>query len=164
MLGESIETSGSDPRRAGESVREVGTNPFIVGNKAAEGNRFYEIIKNHQDRIQLYQLNTGGIGEIILQAEDGTKVTRRKVTRVEIPEMAGIIRGIARGNIQWSEDPHFGTQIPIKVPNVDMKRFDLRRYYSPEQIEHYIQSLQKERIEYLSKFPDLKKEIRETIK
>jgi hypothetical protein len=45
-----------------------------------------------------------------------------------------------------------------------MNRFDLKRYYSPEQIEEYIQSLQKERIEYLSKFPDLKKEIRETIK
>jgi phosphoenolpyruvate carboxykinase (ATP) len=163
MLGESIETSGSDPRRAGESVREVGTNPFIVGNKAAEGNRFYEFIKKNQNKIQLYQLNTGGVGEIILRAEDGTKVTRRKVTRVEIPEMAGIIRGIARGNIQWSKDPYFGTQIPTKVPDVDMKRFDLRRYYSPEQIEHYIQSLQNERIEYLSKFHDLKKEIRETI-
>ncbi len=77
--------------------------------------------------------------------------------------MAGIIRGIARSDIQWGEDPYFSTQIPIKVPNVDMNRFDLKRYYSPEQIEQYIQSLQKERIEYLSKFPDLKKEIRKTI-
>ena len=78
--------------------------------------------------------------------------------------MAGIIRSIARDDIQWGEDPYFGTQIPIKVPNVDMNRFDLKGYYSPEQIDQYIQSLQKERIEYLSKFPSLKKEIRETIK
>jgi phosphoenolpyruvate carboxykinase (ATP) len=32
MLGESIETSAGDPDRAGESIRVVGTNPFIVGS------------------------------------------------------------------------------------------------------------------------------------
>jgi hypothetical protein len=29
MLGESIITSAADPTKAGQSVREVGTNPFI---------------------------------------------------------------------------------------------------------------------------------------
>ena len=32
MLGESIESTGGDPKRAGESVRVVGTNPFIIGD------------------------------------------------------------------------------------------------------------------------------------
>ena len=34
MLGESIETSAGDPARAGESVRVVGTNPFVIGATA----------------------------------------------------------------------------------------------------------------------------------
>jgi len=163
MLGESIETSGSDPRRAGESVREVGTNPFIIGDEAEEGNRFYKFIKEHEDKIQLYLLNTGGVGEIILKAEGGSKVVKQKVLRVEIPEMAAIIRGIARGEIEWTDDPNFDTKIPKKVPGVDMKKFDLKRYYSPEQITYYVQSLKKERIEYLSKFPKLHPTITATV-
>lgn len=164
MLGESIETSGSDPRRAGESVREVGTNPFIVGDETEEGNRFYEFIKKHEDKIQFYQLNTGGVGEIVLRAEDGTKIVKQKVVRVEIPEMASIIRGIARGEIEWADDPHFGTKIPTSVPSVDLKRFNLTRYYSPEQISYYAQSLRKERVEYLSKFTNLNPAIAATVK
>ncbi|PIU65890.1 MAG: hypothetical protein COS84_06305, partial [Armatimonadetes bacterium CG07_land_8_20_14_0_80_40_9] len=120
MLGESIETSGSDPKRAGESVREVGTNPFIVGSEAEEGNRFYEIIKSHPQKIQCYLLNTGGIGEIREETEGGVKVVKQKVTRVEILEMAAIIRGIARGTITWAKEPYFGTQVPERVEGVDM--------------------------------------------
>jgi phosphoenolpyruvate carboxykinase (ATP) len=159
MLGESIETSGSDPRRAGESVREVGTNPFIIGDEAEEGNRFYKFIKAYEDKIQLYQLNTGGVGEIVLRAEDGSKVVKQKVLRVEIPEMAATIRSIVRGEIEWTDDPYFGTKIPSKVPGVDMKKFDFRRYYSTDQIVYYVQSLKKERIDYLSRFPRLHQNI-----
>ena len=37
MLGESILTSAADPTKAGQSVRSVGTNPFIVGSQGDEG-------------------------------------------------------------------------------------------------------------------------------
>ncbi len=47
MLGESVETSAGDPTQAGKSKRVVGTNPLIIGPKAEEGNRFYNILKNH---------------------------------------------------------------------------------------------------------------------
>lgn len=33
MLGESIQTSAGDPSKAGESIRVVGTNPFIIGSE-----------------------------------------------------------------------------------------------------------------------------------
>ncbi|MCL4459114.1 MAG: phosphoenolpyruvate carboxykinase [Chloroflexi bacterium] len=155
MLGESIESSGSDPRRAGESVREVGTNPFIIGNEAAEGNRFYEFINRHPEKVQCYLLNTGGVGEIMEEGEGGAKVIRRKVVRVEIPEMAAIIRGIARGDIEWVEEPHFGTLVPKKVEGVDMSRFDPPKFYSQEQIDAYVSKLRRERIEYLESFPSL---------
>ncbi|MGQ9543599.1 MAG: phosphoenolpyruvate carboxykinase [Candidatus Bathyarchaeia archaeon] len=159
MLGESIETSGSDPRRAGESIREVGMNPFIIGDKAEEGNRFYDFVKRHESKIQFYQLNTGGVGEIMIKTEDGTRVIRQKVVRVEIPEMAAIIRGIARGEVEWTRDPNFGTWVPAKVPGVNMERFNLKRYYTPDQITYYVQELKKERKEYLTKFPKLYPEI-----
>lgn len=44
MLGESVETSAGDPSRVGEPIRVVGTNPFIVGSKGEEGNRFHNVI------------------------------------------------------------------------------------------------------------------------
>lgn len=130
MLGESIETTASDPRRAGESVRVVGTNPFIIGDEAEEGNMFYEFLKRHADKIQCYLINTGGVGEIREETEEGIRVDKQKVTRVEIPEMAAIIRGIARGNIEWEPEPYFGVQVPKKVEGVDMTKFDLAKFYS----------------------------------
>lgn len=61
ILGESILTSAADPTKDGLSVREVGTNPFIVGSKGEEGNIFYDILKKNPG-IQCFLLNTGGFG------------------------------------------------------------------------------------------------------
>lgn len=160
MLGESIETSGSDPKRAGQSVREVGTNPFIVGNKGLEGNRFYDIIKGLGDKVQCYLINTGGVGEIRETNEEGVSIVKRKVNRVQIKEMASIIRGIARNNIEWVPEPYFGTLLPEAVEGVDMDRFKLEKWYSIEQIEDMVQQLKKERKEWLNSFPELSEEIK----
>jgi len=46
--------------------------------------------------------------------------------------MAAIIRNISRGNIEWVEDPYFGTQIQKEVEGVDMKRLDPSTYYTDE--------------------------------
>lgn len=156
MLGESVESSGSDPRRAGESVRVVGTNPFIVGDEAAEGNRFFEILKANAAKVQCYLLNTGGVGELIERKPDGAKTVVRKVLRVEIPEMAAIIRNIARNAIEWVEEPHFGTLVPKRVEGVDLTRFDLAKFYSPAQIDELVVALQRERTDYLAAFRGLK--------
>jgi phosphoenolpyruvate carboxykinase (ATP) len=155
MLGESIETSAGDPRRAGESVREVGTNPFIVGSEAEEGNWFYEFVKKNQDKIQCYLLNTGGVGEVMQKNNDGTKVLRQNVTRVEIPEMAAIIRGIVRGTIEWKVDPNFGVLVPKKVEGVDMAKFDLSKFYSKDQVDAYVSELKGERVAWLEQFKEL---------
>lgn len=160
MLGESIESSGSDPKRAGQSVREVGTNPFIVGSKGQEGNRFYEILKGLGDKVQCYLINTGGVGELREINEEGISIIKRKVERIQIKEMASIIRGIARNNIEWIPEPYFGTLVPKEVEGVDMERFKLEKWYSIEQIEEMVQQLKKERKEWLNSFPELYEEIK----
>lgn len=155
MLGESVESTGGDPKRVGESVRVVGTNPFTIGDEYEEGNRFYKFIKKYPTKVRCYLLNTGGVGEIIEKAADGTKVVKQKVLRVEIPEMASIIRGIARGTIEWEKEPHFGTLVPKKVEGIDIKKFDLSKFYSKGQIRAYVSKLKQERVEWLSQFKGL---------
>jgi len=155
MLGESIESSGSDPRKAGQSVRIVGTNPFLIGDEAQEGNWFYDFVKSHEDKVQCYLLNTGGIGEIRVAVEDGVPLVKQGVTRVQIGEMASIIRGIAKGTIDWTDAPLWKVQVPKKVEGIDISRFDLPKFYLPKTIEDYSGNLKRERIEYLEKFPNL---------
>jgi len=155
MLGESIESSGGDPRRAGESVREVGMNPFIIGDPAEEGNRFFELIQRHPERIECYLLNTGGVGELVEQQPDGAKQLKQNVTRVEIAEMASIIRGIARHAITWVPEPHFGTQVPQAVEGVRYDRFALEHFYTPQQITTLVEQLKAERRTHLQQFPTL---------
>ncbi len=155
MLGESIETSGSDPRRAGESVRVVGTNPFIVGSEAFEGERFYEILKKNKEKIKCYMLNTGRVGEIREIQPDGTKVLKKKVNRIPIKEMASIIRGISRNSIIWETEPYFGTMIPKKVEGVDMQKYNPAKFYSPKKLKELIENLKRERREYIAKFKNL---------
>ncbi|HYB92887.1 MAG TPA: phosphoenolpyruvate carboxykinase [archaeon] len=154
MLGESIETSAGDPRRAGESVREVGTNPFIVGDEAEEGNWFYDFVKRHRNKVQCYLLNTGGVGEL-MDEENGKKIVRQNVVRVEIPEMASIIRGIVKGSIEWQSEPYFDTIIPKKVNGVDMAKFDLARFYTQEKIDDFVKKLKTERMTWLNGFKGL---------
>jgi phosphoenolpyruvate carboxykinase (ATP) len=153
MLGESVETSAGDPRRTGESVREVGTNPFIVGDEAYEGNWFYDLLKRHSAKIQCYLLNTGGIGEV-REGGEGNRILKQ-ATRVEIPEMAAIIRGIVKNSVEWKRDPYFGTWVPRKVNGVQMTNFDQSKFYSQEQINAYVDKLKRERVEWLERFKNL---------
>ena len=135
MLGESVHTSGSNPRRAGESIREVGTNPFIIGDEAFEGNRFYEILCNNADKIDCYQLNTGGVGEILeVDERTGERIPTQQVKRVAIAEMAAIIRGIVREEIEWEDEPIWGTQLPKAVEGVTLDSFNPHHFYTQEQI------------------------------
>lgn len=163
MLGESIESSGSDPRRAGESVREVGTNPFIIGDEAQEGNIFYDFVKRHPDKIQCFMLNTGGVGEVVTRDLDGSRHVRQRVTRVQIPEMAAIIRGIARGTIEWEEDPYWMVQAPKSVEGVDIDKYRIEKFYDSDQIDYLVGELRLERSQYVERFPGLDPVIKKAI-
>ena len=163
MLGESIETSAGDPRRAGQSVRVVGTNPFIIGDEAAHGNWFYDFLKANESTCQCYLLNTGGVGEITERDSEGQPVTKQSTLRVAIPEMATIIRGIVGRTIEWESEPQFGTLVPASVDGLDMGKFRLDNFYNREQADEYVTKLREERREWLARFPRLGKEIAEAL-
>jgi phosphoenolpyruvate carboxykinase (ATP) len=155
MLGESVESSGGDPRRAGESVRVVGTNPFIIGSETEEGNWFHEFLQRNGDRVECYLLNTGGVGEVMEKDENGHKHVVRKVTRVDIDEVAAIIRGISRDTISWKREDAFGTLVPEGVEGIDLSRLDPRRFYSEDEIQEMVIALRNERAVHLSRFSGL---------
>ncbi len=138
MLGESIITSAADPTKAGQSVREVGTNPFIVGSEGEEGNLFYRIIKANP-KVQCFLLNTGGFG--------GQKI--------KIQDSAAFIREIARSRVEWRKDETWGYEVPAAVPGVDLARYEASRFYKSEEIAAFTEALRAERIAWLAKFKDL---------
>jgi phosphoenolpyruvate carboxykinase (ATP) len=137
MLGESIETSAGDPSRAGESVRVVGTNPFIVGSEGAEGNRFRDLIEDLD--VDCFVLNTGCLGD---HSKD-----------ICVDDSVVLLREIARGTVEWTDDEATGLTIPRSVPGLDMGRFAV-----PDHVDDYerkLRDLQAERRAYLSQFDDL---------
>ena len=159
MIGESIETSAGDPKRAGESIREVGTNPFIIGDKSYEGNWFYDFVKRHEGKVHCYQLNTGGLGEVIEKQPNGTKVMKRKVQRVEIPEMSSIICGIVRGTNTWGKDKYWNLEVPTSVQGMDLSKYDVEKFYDVDDIIKQVSELRCERVDYIEKFNTLDKAI-----
>jgi phosphoenolpyruvate carboxykinase (ATP) len=147
LWGESTHSYASQPLKAGESVRIVGTDPFIVGSRAKKVNRFYEIImtlvNNYPGKLKFMQYNTGGIGEIIETSEEnGQKKKRliRKVNRVPINLMANIQRGDIRGANLY-EKGRLGTKEIVRCEGESLDEWDIQRFYSEEQIQGYIKNL-----------------------
>ncbi len=145
MLGESIETSAGDPSRAGESIRVVGTNPFIVGPEGEEGNIFRDLIDALD--AECYVINTGYLGA--------------KSKDIGVTESVTVLTEAARGTIEWTDDERIGLTIPESVP-----RLDIEEYYVPDHVEDYdeaVAALRAERREYLAQFDELREEIRDAV-
>jgi phosphoenolpyruvate carboxykinase (ATP) len=145
MLGESIETSAGDPTKAGEPIRVVGTNPFIIGSKGEEGNRFLELIKKAD--VECFIINTGKVGNVNSKS-------------IEIEHSVAILREIAKGNIEWKMDEKIGLSIPVYVQGIEIEEF-----YPPDYFEDYSEIwrvLKEERKEYLLEFSKLAKNLTET--
>lgn len=152
MLGESIETSAGDPTKAGQPKRQVGTNPFIVGAEADEGNRFLEILRRNPN-MECYLLNTGSVGK----KDDfaGVKIT--------IEHSTTIMKQIARGAIKWTVDPDWGYLVPVEVPGIDYEPLEPRQYYTEDVYQARSDQLRRERRTWLAKYPGLAPEIRAAI-
>ncbi|MEM0360209.1 MAG: phosphoenolpyruvate carboxykinase [Candidatus Diapherotrites archaeon] len=147
MLGESVESSAGDPTKAGQSVRVVGTNPFIMGKPGFEGNLLVEILAKNQ-AMECYIINTGFVGEGSERA------------KVRVPDTVGFIERAARKAIEWVEDKELLLEIPREIVG---SPFDPRSHYSKEEFAEKILKLRLERKEWLERFPELKPEIKKEI-
>lgn len=163
MLGESVETSAGNPARAGESIRVVGTNPFIIGDEGEEGLWFYRFLKKNEGKVQCFMINTGGVGEIAERLPDGKRIVKRRAVRIQIPETASIIRAIARGEVEWKKEKYFGTLTAVKVEGVDLEKFNPEKYYPPEEIERQMEKLKAERRSWLNQFETLIEPIKKAL-
>ncbi|MCJ7478647.1 MAG: phosphoenolpyruvate carboxykinase (ATP) [Candidatus Nanohaloarchaeota archaeon QJJ-7] len=142
MLGESVKTSAASEEEAGEAVRVVGTNPFIIGSRGEEGNRFLELVESVD--ATCYLLNTGDVGGEEIGVEETVK----------------ILRAIVSEEIDW-EELEEGLEFPKEVPGVDISRF------RPEEnvggYKEKVEELREERRSYLKGFEDLEERIIEAV-
>jgi phosphoenolpyruvate carboxykinase (ATP) len=154
LWGESSHSFATQPAKAGESVRTVGTDPFIVGSRARKVNRFRDIImslcERYPGKVKFFQYNTGGMGEIIEVKEtpEGQKKNViRKVKRVPIPMMAAIQRGDLRGTNTYKKGI-FGTNEVVVAEGSDLSEFDPCKYYDQAQINAYVSEIVQGRREF----------------
>ncbi|MFC2022455.1 phosphoenolpyruvate carboxykinase (ATP), partial [Chloroflexota bacterium] len=111
-----------------------------------EGNILLSFLRNNPD-IHCFILNTGKVG-----GEDrGQKITHKDSLK--------ILEMIARDKIVWKKDEFWGYEVPVHIPEVDLSRFDLSNYYTEEQIQEMSKDLKLERLEWLSQFRRLDRDV-----
>lgn len=150
MLGETQGTSAGGAEEAGKFLRVPGTNPFWPDDHDHQGNRFLELMGDHH--LDVYLMNTGRVGGS--DEVDGSE-------KVRIKHSSAIVKAIAEGKIEWTEDADFGYQVAKSVPGIDDDDAVLRPkelYEKLDRAEEYgkiVDTLKSERTEYLRKYPGL---------
>jgi phosphoenolpyruvate carboxykinase (ATP) len=157
MLGETKGTSAGGAAEAGKSLRVPGTNPFFPLLHAYQGNRMLELMKSSP--MDVYLMNTGRIG-----GDDKDERSRK----VRIQHSSAIVKAIAEGTIQWEKDPDFGYLVARSVPDLDDRDYLQPRalYERQGRVDEYRQLVEKynrDRREYLRKWPGLSPEIVEAL-
>ncbi len=167
LWGESTHSFATQPEKAGESVRVVGTDPFIVGAQGRKVNAFYDIVMDlthrHPGKVHFVQYNTGGVGEIIDEDRaTGKKTLVRKVTRVPLDLMAALQRGDLRGTNEYRKG-RLNTEEVVTCEGVDLTPYDPANFYDEAQIKAYIHDLVEGRRAYTEVIAaqGLRKEIRD---
>jgi phosphoenolpyruvate carboxykinase (ATP) len=160
MLGETQGTSAGGAEEAGKFLRVPGTNPFFPDDHDHQGNRFLELMAEHQ--LDVYLMNTGRVG--------GPDSDERS-EKVRIKHSSAIVKGVAEGTIEWTEDPHFGYQVAKSVPGIEESDAGVLRpkdlYDSQDRRDEYekiVERLKSERVEYLQKFPALSEGIVDAVR
>jgi phosphoenolpyruvate carboxykinase (ATP) len=155
MLGETQGTSAGGAEEAGKSLRVPGTNPFFPDDHDHQGNRFLELMEEHE--LAVYLLNTGSVG--------GPAGGERS-HKVRIPHSSAIVKGVAEGTIEWERDPDFGYLVASHVPGIDKEDEAVLRprelYEEQARTDEYgriVAQLKEEREAFLRGFPALSDDI-----
>jgi phosphoenolpyruvate carboxykinase (ATP) len=160
MLGETQGTSAGGAEEAGKFLRVPGTNPFWPDDHDHQGNRFLELMGEHQ--LDVYLMNTGRVGGS--EEVEGSE-------KVRIKHSSAIVKGVAEGTIEWVDDPDFGYQVAASVPGIEESDSAVLRpkelYESQGRGDDYakiVETLKGERVEYLQKYPALSDEIVDAVR
>lgn len=155
MLGETMGTSAGGKDEMGKAMRVPGTNPFFPHLHADQGNRFLEILNSHP--MEVYLLNTGWVG-----GPEGHPDSKK----VKIPHSSAIVKALAEGTIEWTDDADFGYQIAAAVPGISAEEIDILQprglYARTGRSDDYraiVRRLREERAATLLKYPTLREEI-----
>jgi phosphoenolpyruvate carboxykinase (ATP) len=167
LWGESTHSFATVPAKAGETVRIVGMDDFIIGAQGRKVNAFYDIamdlVARYPGKVHFAQYNTGGVGEIIeVDKATGKKKLVRKVTRVPIDLMAALQRGDLRGTNEYAKG-RLGTEYVVRCEGGDLAAYDAKNFYSDEQIEAYVADIVDGRRKFTEEIAaqGLRKDIRE---
>ncbi len=159
MLGETTGTSAGGKAEEGKFLRIPGTNPFFPLRQGFQGNRLKELLENIN--MEVYIMNTGRVGG---------KEDVEGSLKVKIKHSSAIVKGIAEGTIKWVKDEDFGYEIAEQVPGIDREDIYIlqpkKLYEKQNRIDEYnsiVKRLKQERYEHLKKYPDLEKEILESL-
>jgi phosphoenolpyruvate carboxykinase (ATP) len=153
MLGETTGTSAGGKAEEGKFLRVPGTNPFFPLRQDQHGNRILELLDSHP--MDVYLMNTGRVGG--KEGDEGSK-------KVKIPHSSAVVKAIAEGTIEWTDDPDFGYETTVSVPGIDDEELlEPRRLYERQgRMDEYrrmVERLKSERVEFLGGFPGLDEEI-----
>jgi len=97
--------------------------------------------------IQCFFLNTGAVGGMV------------RGQNISVRDSVQILEMIAKDKINWVKDDFWGYEVPAEIPGVEMNRFDLKNHYDDEQIGELSDNLKNERLNWLSQFPGLNRDI-----
>jgi phosphoenolpyruvate carboxykinase (ATP) len=109
-----------------------------------------------EHQLDVYLMNTGRVG-----GADDVEGSEK----VRIKHSSAIVKAIAEGTIEWTEDPDFGYQVAKSVPGIDdddpvLRPKDLyEKLGRSDEYGKIVDTLKTERTEYLRKYPALSDQI-----
>ena len=105
IYGESVESSGGDPSKAGQSTREFFLDPFVVGDRLEHAMIFYEVMRRNHTRC--YAANTGHIGQDEI--------------KVDLRQSLSAYNDILRNMMIFSSEPdHLGYHYPVRCDRANL--------------------------------------------
>jgi len=148
VLGQSMESSAGDPTQAGKIKNVFFYDPFVAGDRAEHANLFYDILKTN-DHINCYLLNTGWVGE------------GEACRDIRLGDTMGVLDSLLRGGLEdWEVSRATGLTIPKSIRYVDSILLHPERLFHRYDFQRRQQVLDKQRAEFLDKFPGLDPQIK----
>jgi len=138
IYGETVESSGGDPEKAGQFHREFFLDPFVAGDRMEHAMIFYDVVK--RNNIRCYLANTGTVGQ--------------DETDVHLRQSLSAYNDVLRNLMIFSAEPdHLGIHYPVRSDRANLDLLRAAPLYPDKHIlEMQMQDFLQGRSKYLEKF------------